>query len=172
MAYSAIPKSAQQMIPALPQAGASPMRPQPISHAAPRHRAKSTDAVQPAATAGLLQFLMLLAVISALTCLFVWQADTIFAIRAETQVMTQQAQALERRNVSLMLEYARWDKPGYIEAESTESGMMVAQEPIRLQLPVLSERQAELIPDVQDSTALSKVAAWLPGPLAVGSQPK
>jgi hypothetical protein len=172
MAYSAIPKSAQQMIPALPQAGASPVRPQPISHVASRRPAKSTDAVQPAATAGLLQFLILLAAISGLTCLYVWQADTIAAVRAETQVMTRQAQALERRNVSLMLEYARWDEPGYIEAESTESGMMLAQEPIRVQLPELSERQAELRPDVGDSTAISKVGAWLPGSLTIGSQPK
>ena len=172
MAYSAIPKSAQQMIPALPQAGASPMRPQPISHAASRRPAKSTDAVQAAATAGLLQFLIVLAAISGLTCLYVWQADTISAIRAETQVMTQQAQALERRNVSLMLECAGWDAPAYIEAESRGSDMMIAEEPIRVQLPELSERQAELRPDVENGTAMSKVAAWLPGSLTTGSQPK
>jgi cytoskeletal protein RodZ len=172
MAYSAIPKSAQQMIPAPPRTGASPRRPEPISHAASRRPATSSVTLQPAATAGLLQFLILLAVISGLTCLYVWQADTISAIRFETQTMTQQAQALERRNVSLMLEYARWDEPGYIEVESSESGMMVAQEPIRVQLPELSERQAELRPDVGDSTAISKVGAWLPGSLTIGSRPK
>ena len=172
MAYSAIPNSAQPMIPAPPQTGASPLRPQPISRAASRPSAKSSAALQPAATAGLLQFLILLAVISGLTCLYVWQADTISAIRVETQTMTQQAQALERRNVSLMLEYARWDEPGYIEAESTESGMMLAQEPIRVQLPELSERQADLRPDVEDSPATSKVVAWLPGSFTIGPQPK
>jgi cytoskeletal protein RodZ len=172
MAYSAIPKSAQQMIPAPPRTEASPGRPEPISHAASRRPATSSVALQPAATAGLLQFLILLAVISGLTCLYVWQADTISAIRVETQTMTQQAQALERRNVSLMLEYARWDEPGYIEVESSESGMMVAQEPIRVQLPELSERQAELRPEVGDSTAIGKVMAWLPGSLTFGSRPK
>ena len=148
------------------------MRPQPLSHAASRRPAKSSDAVQPAATAGLLQFLILLAVISTLTCLYVWQANTIFAIRAETQAMTRQTQALERHNVSLMLEYARWDTPGYIEAVSNESGMTVAQEPIRVQLPKLSERQAKLSPDVEDSTAIGRVMAWLPGSLTLGSRPK
>jgi uncharacterized protein (DUF58 family) len=131
-----------------------------------------SDALQPAATAGLLQFLILLAVLCGLTCLYVWQANTISAMRAETHLMMRQAQALERRNVGLMLEYTRWDAPGYIEAESNEAGMMVAQEPIRVQVPTLGERQAKLSPDVEDSTAIGGVVAWLPGPPILGSQAK
>jgi hypothetical protein len=172
MAYSAIPKSAQQMLPAPAPIGASAVRSEAVSSAALRRPVKSPDAVQPAHAAGLLQFLILLAVFSALTCLYVWQANTILSIRAETQAMTRQTQALERRNVSLMLEYARWDTPGYIEEASSELGMMVAQEPIRVQLPALSERQAELGPDVEDGTPIGRVVAWWPGLLALGSQPK
>jgi len=98
MAYSAIPKSAQQMI-RLFHRRSIPYAPSADLARRVTPPAKSTDAVQAAATAGLLQFLIVLAAISGLTCLYVWQAETISAIRAETQVMTQQAQALERRNV-------------------------------------------------------------------------
>jgi hypothetical protein len=160
------------MVPAPPLTGSASLRPTPIPHVASRRQAMSADALQPVATAGLLQFLILLAVISGLTCLYVWQAGTISAIRVETQAVREQAQALERRNVSLMLECAHWDAPGYVEAESSGPDMMVAQEPIRVQLPELSEHQTELAPDVETGTAISKVAAWLPGSLTTGSQPK
>jgi len=174
MAYSALPQSAQPMLPTSPQAGASPLRPESVSHSATRRPAKSADATEMsiAATSGLLHFLILLVIISGLTCLYVWQANTIFAIRGETEVMTQEIRSLERQNVSLMLQYAPWDAPGYIEEESSLSGMVVGQVPVRVQLPRSDERQASASPDAEYGFPIRQLAAGLPGSLTVGSQPK
>jgi hypothetical protein len=174
MAYSAFPQSAQQMIPTPPQAGTSPLRPEPATHAANRRPARNTDASEPTAavTSGLLRFLILLAVICGLTCVYVWQADTISSIRYETQTVKTEIKTLERQNVSLMLEYATWDTPDYIEAKSNEAGMVAGQTPVRVQLPGSTARQAAASSDDDYAFPIGEVAAWLPGSPTIWSQQK
>ena len=173
MAYSAFPKSAEEMMPASARAGASPTRHEPISQTAPRRIAGAAHAPETSATAAsaLLRFLVLLVVISGLTCLYVWQANSISAIGGETQAMAAEVQTLERQNVRLMLEYSRWDTPGYIEAESSKSGMVVGPAPVRVQLPGLSQRQAASS-DAETSAPIRLLAAWLPSSPTFGPQAK
>jgi hypothetical protein len=71
-----------------------------------------------------------------------------------------------------MVKYARWDAPDYIEEQSTESGMVTGQASVRVQLPGLNERQIEAKPDYEYGLPVKQLAAWLPGSLAYGSQPK
>jgi hypothetical protein len=174
MAYSAFPQSAQEVIPALPRAGAFPTRSEPNSRTTSRRPADGAYASETSATAtsGLLRFLILLVVISGLTCLYVWQANTISAISGQTQVMTEEIRALERQNVSLMLQYTRWDAPGYIEAESSKSGMVVGPAPVRVRLPGLSTRKAAVGSDAESSAAIRQLAAWLPSSLVSGPPTK
>jgi hypothetical protein len=170
MAYNAFPRSAQEVMPAPPQAEASPKRRtqrQPTASSVLLRGAPGTSEPTVAAASALQRFLILLVIISGLTCLYVWQADTISAIKGNTQTMMDEIQDLERQNVTLMLEYSRWDAPSYIETESRNSGMVVGQAPIRVQLPSWSEgNQGGESP----ADAVRKLAAALPGPLAVGSQ--
>ena len=163
MAYTTFPQSGQPMIPAPPQVGASPARP-----------ARRADATEPAtaATSGLLRFLILLAVICGLTCLYVWQANSISSIRDETQSVLAEVQVLERQNVSLMLEYTHWDTPDYIEAESSQAGMVAGQTPVRVQLPESAEYQASASPDAEYAFPVRRLAAWLPGSPTIWSQSK
>ncbi len=172
MAYSAFPQSAQEMIPSSPRAGASTTRPGSISRTASRRLADGAYASQTSATAtsGLLRFLILLVVICGLTCLYVWQANSVSEISGRTHAMTEEIRALERQNVSLMLEYSRWDAPDYIEAESRKSGMVVGPAPVRVQLPGPSERQAAEGSETEHSAAIRQLAAWLPTSLTSGPQ--
>jgi hypothetical protein len=172
MAYSAFPQSAQQMLPAPPQAGASPLRPEPVPHAANRRPARDAGIAEPVATSGLLRFLILLTVICGLTCVYVWQANTISSIRYETQTVTTEIQTLERQNVGLMLEVASLDTPEYIEAKSNEAGMVAGQTPLRVQLPGPGARQAAASPDAEYDFPIKQMAAWLPGSSTIWSQPK
>jgi hypothetical protein len=174
MAYSAFPQSAQPMIPVPPQTGISPLRPEPVPEATVRRAARGTLASEPttAATSGLLRFLILLAIICGLACLYVWQANTISSIRDETRSVTAEVQVLERKNVDLMLEYASWDAPEYIEAQSSEAGMVAGQTPVRVQLPGLGEHQAAARPDAEYTIPIRRLAAWLPGSPGIWSQPK
>jgi hypothetical protein len=121
-----------------------------------------------ATDSGLLRFLILLVAICGLTCVYVWQAETISAIRTKTQEMARAIEVLERQNVNLMLDYAGWDAPAYIEAESNKSGMVVGQIPIRV--PAFAEHQATTIPDAEDRVLLGQLGAWLPRSLAAGSR--
>ena len=174
MAYSALPQSAQNRIPAPPQAGMLPLRPESIPPYVAGHPVKRAGVSEPsvADTSSLLRFLILLVVISGLTCLYVWQANTISAIRGETQVMTVEIRSLERQNVALMLEYAPWDAPDYIDEESIQSGMVDGQSPVRVQLSGFNERQASTEADAEFGFPTRQLAAWLPGSLTLGSQPK
>jgi hypothetical protein len=178
MAYNAFPRSAQKLIPAPPQVGADPTRTAPISQ--PRSWRSGTAGALPkgsvgesdqsvAAASALLRFLVLLVIMSGLTCLYVWQANTISAIKGNTQTMLDEIQNLDRQNVNLMLKYTRWDAPGYIEAESSRSGMVVGQAPVRVQLPAWSQgdHSAE-----DHADPIGQLAALLPSSLTVGSQPK
>jgi hypothetical protein len=177
MAYNAFPRSAQERLPTPPPVGSLPARSEPISHTALRSSATvgvprkgpvagSDQAV--AATSALLRFLILLVIISGLTCLYVWQANSISAIKGGTQIIMDEIQDLDRQNVSLMLEYSRWDAPDYIEAESRRSGMVTGQAPVRVPLPSSFQRgKAENGP----TDPISQLATWLPGSLSVGSQP-
>lgn len=174
MAYSAVPQSGQNVIPTTPQAGVFPLRPESIPRGAAGHRPKRVGTSEPsvADTSGLLRFLILLVVISGLTCLYVWQANTIYAIRSETQIMTEEIRSLERQNVALMLEHARWDAPDYIEEESSQSGMVIGQAPVRVQLPRFSEPRAAAESDAEYGFSISQLTARLPGALTLGFQHK
>jgi hypothetical protein len=174
MAYSALPKPARKMISAPPRGGAPSSRSEPVSHSATANPVKTAGVAElsAAGTSDLLRFLFLLVVISGLTCLYVWQADAISAIRYETNVMTEEIRALERQNVSLMLAHARWDAPDYIEAESNRSGMIVGQIPVRVQLPESGGLQGAAGPDIESGLSIRRLTAWIPGPLTTGSQPK
>jgi hypothetical protein len=174
MAYNAFPQPTQTMIPAPPQAGVFPLRPDTIAQGAAERPQRRAGVSEPAVvdTSGLLRFLILLAIISGLTCLYVWQANTISAIRDDTRVLSQEIRTLERQNVGLMLQYARWDAPDYIEVASSESGMVAGQAPVRVRLRGLGEHQDATQPEAEYGFPIRELAASLPGSLTLGSQPR
>jgi hypothetical protein len=174
MAYSTFPQPAQPMIPAPPQAGISPLRPVPGSQvpAGRALRRAETSESATASTSGLLRFLILLAIICGLTCLYVWQANTISAIRDETQSLNAEVQVLERRNIDLMLEYAGWDRPDYIEAQSRQAGMVAGQIPVRVRLPELGEDRTVASTATEYSLRTGQLAAWVAASPMIWSQPK
>jgi hypothetical protein len=172
MAYDAFPRSAQELLPAPPQVGVASKRPtprRPETSGAPARGSVSTADQSVAAASALLRFLILLVTMCGLTCLYVWQANTISTIKNNTQIMIDEIQDLDRQNVNLMLEHSRWDAPAYIEAESSKSGMVVGQAPVRIRLPAWSQgdQGAEAQAD-----PIRQLAATLPGSLSVNPQPR
>ncbi len=120
---------------------------------------------QVAGGSALLLFLIFLTVISGLICLYVWQAHEISVIRAETREMLTAADALERANVGLMLEYAGWVSPAYIEMQSNRMGLVTGHEAIRVSLPAPVEPR---LPSGRGSDTF--LGAWLPGMAPAGFQ--
>jgi hypothetical protein len=174
MAYSTFSQSAKKTLAGQPHAGVFPLRPEPDSTPTIRRSDKSADAPETAitATSALLRFLILLVVISGLACLYVWQANTISSIRNETQAVSQKIRTVERQNVILMLEYAHFDTPGYIEAESSQAGMVTGQTPVRVQLPKWDEHQVVASQHGDPASPIRQLATWLPNSWAIWSEPK
>jgi hypothetical protein len=178
MAYNAIPRPAQEIMPAPAQFGTFSARAEAIPRPAMQgsaavrvvHRGSGALSDQSVgATTALLRFLILLVVVSGLTCLYVWQANTISAIKGGTQMMLDEIQDLDRQNVHLMLEYSSWDAPGYIEAESSRSGMVTGQAPVRIQLPVESQPGEDAN---RRADPIRQIAALVVSSLTLGSNVK
>jgi hypothetical protein len=178
MAYNAISRPAQEMMAAPAPAGTLSARPEAIPRPARQdsaavrvtHRESGALSNQAeGATTALLRFLILLVAICGLTCLYVWQANTISSIRGDTRIMLDDIQNLERQNVQLMLQYSPWDAPSYIEAESSGSGMVAGQVPVRIELP--AEFQAGK--DTSTHTdPIRQIATLLVSSLTLGSRVK
>jgi hypothetical protein len=110
-------------------------------------------------------------IISGLTCLYVWQANTIYTIRAGTQSMIDEIHNLDKQNVNLMLAHSRWDSPGYIEAESRRSGMLVSHVTERVAVPAWSQPiQGPAGGAEGRADPIGQAAALLPPSIAVRSR--
>jgi hypothetical protein len=178
MAYNTVSRSVQEIVPAPPWIGTSPAPQNPALPTAPRRSvavgvAPRGSVAAPdqsvAATSALLRFLILLIIISGLTCLYVWQANTISAIKADTRSMVNDIRDLDRQNVNLMLAYSRLDSPGYIETESRRSGMLVGHAIERVAVPAWSQP----VQDVKGrADPMRQSAALLPTSVTVGSRSK
>ncbi len=86
--------------------------------------------------AWLFQMVLLAFLACLLTCAYLWQSSAISDIESDTQDIMRQSKALERSNVALMVQLAKWEHPAYIERMAKKQGMMPAQPPLVLQVPI------------------------------------
>lgn len=115
-------------------------------------------------TWGLLRFLVILILISGITCVYLWQASTISVIRDDVASLREQLKAQERQNVALMLQLAQWNSPSYIEAEAKRQGLVPAPAPIHVQIaprPVTGEREMGPHPNLAATTPWDQGMTWL-----------
>jgi hypothetical protein len=116
-----------------------------------------------------IRFLIFVVIICGLTCLYIWQAHTISVIRSDTDDTLAKMRDLEEENVRLMLDYARWDTPGWIETESNKAGMVVGQAPIRV--PIHDEPKTSGVSRGQGTLATSgQLGDLLPASLMARTQ--
>jgi hypothetical protein len=168
MAYSTFPQSTHPLTPRSPSGGALPRRFEPATRSGAARNPDASEST--AATTDVLRFLILLAILCGLACLYVWQANTISALREVTQTIRAEVKVIERQNVSLMLEYAQYDRPARIEAQSSQAGMVAGQTPVRVQLSGLTAYQAATSPETKYASSVWGLATTLPGSPIVWSQ--
>jgi cell division protein FtsL len=97
-------------------------------------------------TTGLVRFLLVLVLASALTCVYVWQASTIAAVEHDTTRLRLRLAELERQNTSLMLQLAQWNAPAYIEAQARQQGMIPVRQPRYVSLEDVSDTLSDSQP--------------------------
>lgn len=111
----------------------------------------------------LLRFLLVLAIISAITCLYVWQASTISAIGYQTDVLQAKVAYLEQQNVELMLQVAQWNAPGYVEDQARQQGLVPGELPVYVEVPdALTTSDQEEVASPRSVALWRSLTGWLP----------
>ena len=125
--------------------------------------------------AWLMQLTLIAVVVSLLACVYLWQSSAIRDLQTDTLSIQQQSSDLERENVALMLQVARWNNPAYIEEKARQQGMVPGQAPLVLQVPnhaqatpqagsslgSFTSRWQHLIDRIPRSAPVIQVAAWM-----------
>jgi cell division protein FtsL len=125
--------------------------------------------------AWLMQLTLIAVVVSLLACGYLWQSSSLRDIQKDTRRTEQAVTELERENVSLMLQVAKWNAPAYIEEKARREGMVPGQTPLAMQVPKpaqltpqahsgmgdLGSRWQQLISRVPRPAAVIQAAAWI-----------
>lgn len=85
--------------------------------------------------AWLMQLTLIAVVGSLLACAYLWQSSALRDIQNDTRQTDRMVTTLERENVSLMLQVAKWNAPAYIEEKARQEGMVPGQTPLVMQVP-------------------------------------
>ncbi|OIO97021.1 MAG: hypothetical protein AUK03_03095 [Anaerolineae bacterium CG2_30_64_16] len=116
----------------------------------------------------LMKFVSVLALISALTCVYLWQASTISEINDATATIKADAIKLERSNAGLAIDVTRWNGPAHIEDEARRQGMTPDQQPIYVVVPELTRDALGAGASGDLSTQLwLRLTGWLPNKAAL-----
>ena len=75
---------------------------------------------------GLLRYVLIAAVLSAIGCLYLWQVNDLSTLHEKTLKLEWQAGALEQQNVVLAEQLAQWNSPAYVDKRSAEQGYVAA----------------------------------------------
>lgn len=112
----------------------------------------------------LIRYILLLAALCAVGCLYLWQASDITDLHDEIIHLRQASQRLEAANAFLMLQLAQWNSPAYIERQANELDLVSGQTPVIVKVTPsqsrvdtrqpgnptpgsLVQRLAEMVPD-------------------------
>ncbi len=86
------------------------------------------------AEALLVRYLLVVLAICALGCIYYWQASELRALQKEIIRVEQQVYLLERENIRLAEQAARWNSPAYVEKRMREEGYTPVQLTVRVRL--------------------------------------
>ncbi len=75
---------------------------------------------------GLLRYVLIAAVLTAIGCLYLWQVNNLSTLHEETLKLQGQAKVLEQQNVGLAEQLAQWNSPAYVDKRSAELGYVAA----------------------------------------------
>ena len=92
-------------------------------------------------TAILLRYVLVVAMLCAIGCLYLWQVNDIKNISDETIWLQKRSGRMEAENVSLMLQLARWQSPAHIDRRGRELGFVPSDEPLHVKLAPAAETQ-------------------------------
>jgi len=118
--------------------------------------------------AWLMQLTLIAVVVSLLACVYLWQSSALRDLQRDTRNTEEMVTDLERQNVSLMLQVAKWNAPAYIEDKARREGMVPGQPPLAMQVPNLVQSARQARSDMDDmASRWQQLISPLPRPVAV-----
>jgi hypothetical protein len=88
------------------------------------------------------RYVLMVAVLSALGCIYLWQVNLITELRQRTGETLDQLTELEAANVSLMQQLAQWESPSHIDQAARAAGWQRVDTPMVVQVPFAAGAQA------------------------------
>jgi hypothetical protein len=100
------------------------------------------------------RYVLLVVILSALGCVYLWQVNVITELRQKTWAMRDQIVEVEGSNAVLMLQLARWESPSHIELAANAAGWRRADMPTYVQV---SSSDEALTSDIQQIASTQTV---------------
>lgn len=85
------------------------------------------------------RYVLMVVILSALGCIYLWQVNVITDLRQKTWRMRAQTVEVEGANSVLMQQLARWQSPSRIEQAATAAGWRRVDAPTYVQVPPSDE---------------------------------
>jgi hypothetical protein len=114
-----------------------------------------------------LAFILALVLMSALTCIYIWQLSQVSAIRLETRALEATVRELEQENVALMLVVAEQNSPALVDLRARSLGMVPVEDAVHVAIsPDGPAPAAEVHTAADSSRTLAALWQSLIGPFA------
>jgi hypothetical protein len=85
------------------------------------------------------RYVLMVVILSALGCIYLWQVNVITDLRQKTWRMNANTAEVEGANSVLMQQLARWESPGRIEQAASAAGWRRVDTPTYVQVPPSDE---------------------------------
>jgi hypothetical protein len=100
------------------------------------------------------RYVLMVIILSALGCIYLWQVNVITDLRQRTWIMRDQTVEIEGTNAVLMQQLARWESPSRIEQAASAAGWRRVGTPTYVQVPSPDEALTSNIQQVASTQAI------------------
>jgi hypothetical protein len=100
------------------------------------------------------RYVLMVVILSALGCIYLWQVNVITDLRQRTWRMRAQTVEVEGANSVLMQQLARWESPSRIEQAASAAGWRRVATPTYVQVPSSDEAMTSNIQQVASTQVI------------------
>ena len=100
------------------------------------------------------RYVLMVVILSALGCIYLWQVNVITDLRQKTWRMHAQTVEVEGANSVLMQQLARWESPSRIEQAASAAGWRRVDTPTYVQVPPADEALTSNIQQVASTQVI------------------
>jgi len=100
------------------------------------------------------RYVLLVILLSALGCIYLWQVNVITDLRQRTWKMHAQTEEIEGMNVVLMQQLAQWESPGHIDQAARAASWQRVAAPAYVQVQSIAEAPTSSIQQIASTQVI------------------